>query len=230
MSLFSDWIKRGTRAAQPAAAASNKGMFYFVTDEKVAERSSGSAWESMTPASGWVLLETRSAAAGAAITFTTRNAPGQSGATFQDDFDEYVIVGGGIAPANNGADLLMQIGEGATPTWNTATSYQVACVGFSSAGVGVNDSGSGLTSNRLLKAVSNTATWYANFTITWFSLRVAAAVKTYTGNGIFFNSDPKFVQQAIGGHLVSSVVATAVKFFASSGNITGTIKIYGVSK
>lgn len=231
MSMIYDWIVRGTRAAQTAAAVANKGMLYFVTDESKLERSSGSAWETMSAAagSGWVLLETRSAAAGVDIQFTTRNAPGKSGATFQNDFDEYVIVGS-VFPATNGASLLQQIGEGATPTWNAATSYQVAGIGFASGGFQINDSGSGLTANRLLNSLSNTANWYANFTITWFGLRVAAAVKSYTGTAIFFNSTPAFVQQTIGGHLVSSAVATAIKFFASAGNITGTIKVYGVTK
>ncbi len=47
MGIFSDWIVRGTRAAQPAAAASNKGMLYYVTDESRLERSSASAWQAM---------------------------------------------------------------------------------------------------------------------------------------------------------------------------------------
>lgn len=50
MSRFYDWVTRGTRAAQAAAAAANKGMLYWVTDESKLERSSGSAWEAMSAA------------------------------------------------------------------------------------------------------------------------------------------------------------------------------------
>jgi hypothetical protein len=39
-------IQRGTRAAQPAAASVPVATLYFVTDEFVLERSSGSAWQS----------------------------------------------------------------------------------------------------------------------------------------------------------------------------------------
>ena len=46
MSILSTIIGRGTRAAQPAASASPAGSLYFVTDESVTERSTGSAWES----------------------------------------------------------------------------------------------------------------------------------------------------------------------------------------
>jgi hypothetical protein len=43
-------VKRGTRAAQPAAASSKRGALYCVTDEgyKI-ERNSGSAWEQFSP-------------------------------------------------------------------------------------------------------------------------------------------------------------------------------------
>jgi hypothetical protein len=52
MSRFYDWVTRGTRAAQAAAAVSNKGMLYWVSDEDKLERSSGSAWEAMGVHSG----------------------------------------------------------------------------------------------------------------------------------------------------------------------------------
>src|SRR5512134_570330 len=48
MSLFANAIQRGTRASQPAASAVVVGTLYFVTDEGVTERSSGSAWETFT--------------------------------------------------------------------------------------------------------------------------------------------------------------------------------------
>lgn len=49
---LSQVILRGTRSAQPAAATSNTGFLYFVTDEGVTERSSGTAWESYSGSSG----------------------------------------------------------------------------------------------------------------------------------------------------------------------------------
>lgn len=46
MPTVPDIHRRGTRAAQPAATAVTVGTLYFVTDEGVTERSTGSAWES----------------------------------------------------------------------------------------------------------------------------------------------------------------------------------------
>jgi hypothetical protein len=71
MSIFSDWIKRGTRGAQAAAALSNKGMLYWVTDESKLERSSGSVWESMSADGGMTRLQQIvTAASQATVDFT----------------------------------------------------------------------------------------------------------------------------------------------------------------
>lgn len=48
MAKLEEVIQRGTRAAQPAANSVPVGTLYFVTDEFVIERSSGSAWESFS--------------------------------------------------------------------------------------------------------------------------------------------------------------------------------------
>lgn len=52
MSRFEDAIRRGLRSAQPAATTVVKGTLYFVTDEGVTERSSGTAWEAFTDTGG----------------------------------------------------------------------------------------------------------------------------------------------------------------------------------
>lgn len=50
MAKLSDVILRGTRASQPAAGTA--GRLYYVTDESVLERDSGSAWQSVEGSSG----------------------------------------------------------------------------------------------------------------------------------------------------------------------------------
>jgi hypothetical protein len=73
MGAISDIHKRGTRSAQPAASAVAVGTIYFVTDESVTERSSGSAWESFSPtslANPWALIASFTATSGATHDFT----------------------------------------------------------------------------------------------------------------------------------------------------------------
>lgn len=50
MSRLQDVIQRGTRAAQPAATAVSIGALYYVTDEKIMERSTGAAWQAVMEA------------------------------------------------------------------------------------------------------------------------------------------------------------------------------------
>lgn len=52
MAKLEDVILRDTRANQPAATTVGAGTLYFVTDEDVTERSSGTAWESYSGGGG----------------------------------------------------------------------------------------------------------------------------------------------------------------------------------
>jgi hypothetical protein len=53
MPTVPDIHRRGTRASQPAATTVTVGTLYFVTDENLTERSTGSAWETYSgPAAG----------------------------------------------------------------------------------------------------------------------------------------------------------------------------------
>ena len=52
MSVLSTVIGRGTRASQPAVTDVPAGSLYYVTDENVTERNSGSAWEDFSDVSG----------------------------------------------------------------------------------------------------------------------------------------------------------------------------------
>ncbi len=49
-SRLQDAIQRGLRSAQPLATAVSAGTLYYVTDELVTERSSGSAWQTYSDA------------------------------------------------------------------------------------------------------------------------------------------------------------------------------------
>lgn len=59
MAKIEDLIKRGLRSAQPAFGSVSVGTLYYVTDETLIERNSGSAWESFSRTSGggaWTLV------------------------------------------------------------------------------------------------------------------------------------------------------------------------------
>jgi hypothetical protein len=64
MSTLASVIQRGLRSAQPAATTVPVGTLYFVTDENVTERSSGSAWQSYSGTVSGTVSTTGSPASG----------------------------------------------------------------------------------------------------------------------------------------------------------------------
>lgn len=94
MGLPSDLIRRGTRAAQPAATAVAAGTLYYVTDEATTERSSGAAWQTYgdgaTPPV--VLIDEQSPSGVSTITFSA------IAATYRDL--KCVVRGAGLKAAS----------------------------------------------------------------------------------------------------------------------------------
>lgn len=110
MSRLYDWIARGTRGAQAAAAASNKGMLYWVTDESKLERSSGSAWESMSSSK---VLQVANTQTGAVATGTTV-IPFDNSIPQNTEGDQYMTLA--FTPTNAGSKLKIEVVVFATVT------------------------------------------------------------------------------------------------------------------
>jgi hypothetical protein len=85
MSTLQNVILRGTRANQPAATAVSAGALYYVTDEFLTERSTGSAWESYSGSAS-------------AITYDFKGADetrGNTGSVVADDSTMRITLGVG---------------------------------------------------------------------------------------------------------------------------------------
>lgn len=100
MSFFEDCIQRGDRASQPAASSVIVGTLYYVTDEGVTERSSGSAWEDCSDAGSGAVTGPGSSTDNGIARFN-----GAGGGTLQDTSGPTLEDDGTIAnltdPANN---------------------------------------------------------------------------------------------------------------------------------
>lgn len=170
-----------------------------------------------------VLLEQHAASSSAALDFTT---------FISATYDEYLIEGVELVPATNGASLILEVGTGAGPTYDTGNNYEWASTGRASNGDAITDQGAtGLP--RILNAIANAAGYgFGNFSLRAVALQSTARRKHFYGLSQFVNSTPRNVFQAGGVTWVTTATAvTALRFLMSSGNIaSGTIRIYGVAK
>ena len=231
MSTLTSIIARGTRASQPLATSVSIGALYYVTDEYRIERSNGTSWDPFQ-ITGMVLLEEHSASASASLNFTTRNKSGLTGATFQSDFDEYVIEIINLIPATDNTDLTMRCSTNGGVSYDSGANYARQVRIDNAAFNGVGGADSGLTSITWFANVDTTVTQTAvNGTIKAFAPLNESIYKAFVMTGTYKNNDTRFYSTSGHGWYLSTTAVNALQFLMSSGNIaSGTIRIYGVNK
>lgn len=174
---------------------------------------------------GLVLLESHTAAGVASLDFTTRNAAGQSGNTFQTDFDGYLIEVNELLPATNATSLLMKLH---TSGGFSATGYKVNGWVFifgGSAFFGNNSATEFGFSNAA--DFDNSA---GNGTVGWlrlYSPATALGVKKLKFEmGWITSTAPKNTLGFSSWH--STTAVDGFQFYYNSGNVaSGTVRVYG---
>ena len=179
-----------------------------------------------------VYLGEYTASAAATLDAVTRNASGTSGDIFQSDYDEYVIEILSLVPATNAVHVQMRVSTDSGSTFVSSNDYRWGASRASSGGSAVG--GNAAISEITLSGggnVSNTSTsgglvgtlrvftpqgGVANTRVTWH-----AGVDDGTGS-------PSVTVMGTGAY-ASTTAVDALRFFASSGNITGTVRVYGVA-
>lgn len=126
MSTLASVIQRGTRAAQPAATAVPVGTLYFVTDETIIERSSGSAWQSYSTSSsgGGKIAQIVKTITGAVATGTTQ-MPEDDTIPQNSEGDQYMSLS--ITPVSATNRLKIEINASLSPSvtaWITGALFQ----------------------------------------------------------------------------------------------------------
>lgn len=182
---------------------------------------------------GLVLLEERTASSSATLDLTTRNVSGQSGATIQSDYDEYIIEIIGLLPATDAVNLRMTVStNGGSSFSNSGYAYglwSVASHGATSAGASsVSDS-----SFNLGGTVENTtsASFGVDATIKAFNPGSSTRIKGFGIDSNFTGSDANYYNWHGVADWASTSAINAFRFAFSSGNIAeGKIRIYGLAK
>ena len=187
---------------------------------------------------GWVLLEEHTASSSGEIDFTGRNVTGQSGATFQSDFDDYILRVVTMQVGTAAATPLLQFSIDGGSTYDTGANYTWGNInvriptGSPSAQTLDSTTGISLFSDSSLvgpPASANpglsTSMDISNPLITGVGKSVQSlGVSQYNGaTGIFgFNT---------WGYWNGTTGANAFRIIPTSGNLaSGTFRLYGVSK
>jgi hypothetical protein len=178
-----------------------------------------------------VLLEERTASGAATIDVTTRNQSGFTGATFQSDFDEYIIKFTSLVNATNNVDLVFQVSTDGGATFS-ATGYEYVTVNNSTSNVGLGTNTSASASSILLfPGVDNGQSYGVSGTIE-VSDPLSASLKKeflYRLSAPLQSVARRYMQYGSGfWGSASAMNAARVKF--TTGNITGALRVYGVRK
>lgn len=182
---------------------------------------------------GLALLEQRTASASATLDFTTRNAAGQSGATFQSDFDTYYIEIEDIVPATNDVSFKMLCSTNGGSSYDTSGVYAKATRFVSTNNSSGLEGGSAAAFADLGGNISNTGLPSGGV---HGQLRLTKPLSTTRYK--HFWGDVSFLHISIGRlgwdrHLWydNAAAVTALRFLFSAGNIaSGTIRLYGLKK
>lgn len=215
-------IRRGTRGSQPAASGVGVGTLYFVTDEGVIERSSGSAWESYS--SGLVLVESQTASASSALNFTS---------FYSTLFDEYVIEIVNLIPASAAVELYLRMSTDGGSSYDSGnnyawTDYRIG-PGGAAAGGTTSTAQIIITGGGTVETLPTTATKGYCATFRLFSPGSSVMHKRIVGSAVFFSSGSILVTSQIAGEYRVATAVNAFRILMSSGNIaSGSVRVYGV--
>lgn len=181
---------------------------------------------------GLTLLESRTASASASLDFTTRNAVGQSGVTFQSDYDEYMVEFVNIVPATDTANLHFRVStDGGSTFVSAAASYAYSVNWFNRFGSSQNGSDSTTQIDLTGDGIDNGSDSGMSGSIKIFDPLSSTRQKRLTGQMVFRQGAGGFSTAICNGHVLGATAVDAFRVLMSSGNIaSGTIRVYGVAK
>lgn len=221
----------GTVAAAPATPAAGKLRLYAKTGKVLAVKDDAGV-ETVLGAGGGggglVFLQSLPASNSATLDFAS---------FISSLYDEYLIKFRRIRPDTSDAGLLMRMGTGAGPTYDTGANYSWASHLFRAGGEVITGAESGATSIPLTYhagggtiGLSASSSWGLSG---WLNLAdpQGSGFKQVNGHISYLDAEPFRLSITKIGAYESATAVTALRFFMSSGNIAaGTISIYGFTK
>jgi hypothetical protein len=178
------------------------------------------------------IVASQTASADATIDFTANDYP----SLFDGTYAKVVFELATVTPATDDTYLIMLVGTGATPTWQSgASAYSWAARGQgSTAGADLGSAADSFATGIALTRVGSThglgTAANEHATITLEGARLGQAERIYWHwTGTYINSEANLHMITGGGQHASATAITGVRFLMSSGNIaSGTFTAYGI--
>ena len=213
------WVFANATARDAAVTSPQEGNTCYLKDTDVIQCYSGSAWvqKSASASSSGMTLVKRASFSAVASTTTTFDS------VFTSTYDNYVIVADKIYGSVVNANLQFQWRVGAAT--QSAASWYGAYFGYSYGGT--------LTTNSVNAATSFPISQVGNSTgeTTGFNLTTNKVVSSDTAQifGTAYEAN-RAVPLALGAKYNIAMAADGFILSLSSGNITGTVSVYGLAK
>lgn len=219
-------IADGSNDTLTFAAGSNITITTNASTDTITIASSGGG------SGGLTLLEQHTASSSATLDFTTRNAAGQSGATFQSDFDEYMVELVNVIPAtSNVLPRILVSTNGGSSYITAAASYAWSSSTWNRFGVAASGNDSDTQYTLTHNNLSNSSEYGLCTSLKVFNPASASLRTQFNGVGSYFENSGVFSGQSTFGMHLSAAAVNAFRVLMSSGNIaSGTIRVYGVAK
>jgi len=176
-----------------------------------------------TPAAtAMTLLQTASASGTTTIPFTAISTA----------YKHFMLQGTGIITASS-AVLGLQVGEGVTPTWETAASYRYAGVFIDDIGAGsLNTFGTATATDitLTLNAIGGASISSGTFTVWFTNLASTTQYKSFSMKSSWVDSGARAANWDGSGHWSGDTNAiTAVRLIAGANITAGEFSLYGIS-
>ncbi len=213
----------GTVAAAPGTPASGKLRLYAKTGKVLAVKDDTGA-ETVLGSGGsgaLVLLEQHTASSSATLDFTT---------FISSTYDDYLFELLGIKNATNTVSLIVRVGTGGGPTYDSGSNYVWSHVDVYPVSSGIE----GSTSDTSITLGGSADNSHQGVTGAMHLFEPqSAAFKTFTYDTVRWVASGINVPVRDTGsaEYASTTAITAIRFLFSSGNIaSGTIRVYGIAK
>jgi hypothetical protein len=172
-----------------------------------------------------VFLQEQVASASAELAFTN---------FISSTYDEYIFEFVGIRPATDATDIRVEMGTGAGPTYDSASNYAYAWMSMNTTGGTSGGAPVGTPTTRWqvggTVGIGNSANSTLSGRLYLYNPQ-ATVHRRAVAHYAYVDPSNNPVVQSFTGSWLSTTVATAIRFYMTSGNITsGTIRVYGVAK